>query len=62
MLSNKMMQTICKNEMPISKTTEADLETLEILNDMELLKEIELSQNAVDNNEVVLWEKIRIQV
>ena len=44
------------------KIDKESLETLEILSDSELLKEIKMSQKAVEKNEAVPWEKVRIQV
>ena len=44
------------------KIDKENLETLEILSDSELLKEIKMSQRAVEKNEAVPWEKVRIQV
>ena len=45
------------------KIDKESLETLEILSDSELLKEIKMSQKAVEKNEAVIpWEKVRIQV
>ena len=54
---------VFKNKkIAIPKIDKENLETLEILSDSELLKEIKMSQRAVEKNEVVPWEKVRIQV
>lgn len=45
----------------LPKISRADMETLEILIDPELMKEIRMSKKDADDGKIVSWEKVRVQ-